>query len=181
MATAAIIRNHITPTPAILMPDVTSTYDYWPANFIVVATTAIAVVLVVLVHYEGLTFLNRYLKTAPGQRRRMVLYAICSLLGLHILEIWIFGFGYHLLLKWPAVGQIGGFIAGQASAPTIHSIFDHVYFSATVFTTVGFGDLSPSGPIRFMAGTEGLTGLVLAGWSASFTYLEMERYWPRRS
>jgi hypothetical protein len=160
--------------------DITARYDYWPANFVVVFATAIAVVVVVLVHYEGLTFLNGHLRTAPRRRRRMVLYAICSLLGLHILEIWIFGLAYHLLLKWPAVGQIGGQGLWQITAPAINGIFDHVYFSATVFTTVGFGDLSPSGPIRFMAGTEGITGLVLAGWSASFTYLEMERYWRPR-
>jgi hypothetical protein len=34
--------------------------------------------------------------------------------------------------------------------------------------------------MRFMAGVEGLVGLVLIGWSASFTYLEMQRYWPTR-
>jgi hypothetical protein len=59
-------------------------------------------------------------------------------------------------------------------------VFDAIYFSASVFTTLGFGDLSPVGPIRFVAGTEALTGLVLIGWSASFTYLEMQRYWSTR-
>lgn len=29
------------------------------------------------------------------------------------------------------------------------------------YATVGFGDLAPVGPIRFMAGTEALTGFVL--------------------
>ena len=47
------------------------------------------------------------------------------------------------------------------------------------YTTVGFGDVTPVGPIRFMAATEALTGLVLITWSASFTYLEMERFWGR--
>jgi hypothetical protein len=56
-------------------------------------------------------------------------------------------------------------------------VFDVIYFSAITFTTVGFGDLSPVGPIRFLSGTEALTGFVLITWSASFTYLEMERFW----
>lgn len=30
-----------------------------------------------------------------------------------------------------------------------------------------------------VAGTEALTGFVLIGWSASFTYLEMEKFWRR--
>ena len=56
---------------------------------------------------------------------------------------------------------------------------DYVYFSALTNTTVGFGDFVPSGPVRFLAGMEALTGLVLITWSASFTFLEMQRYWDR--
>jgi len=37
----------------------------------------------------------------------------------------------------------------------------------------------PSGPLRFMAGMEALTGLVLIGWTASFMYLQMRRVWKR--
>ena len=48
------------------------------------------------------------------------------------------------------------------------------------YTTIGFGDLAPVGPIRFLAGTQGLVGFVLISWSASFTYLEMERCWRAR-
>jgi hypothetical protein len=150
-------------------------YTNWGANFAVVATTIIAVATAALTHYEGLRWINRQLESTRRHqhvRRRSVLYAIFALLLLHILEIWIFGLAYHGLLLWPAVGVLQGAIG--------HSVFDHVYFSATVFTTVGFGDLSPMGPIRFLAGTEGLTGLVLVGWSASFTYLEMEHLWRPR-
>jgi hypothetical protein len=42
---------------------------------------------------------------------------------------------------------------------------------------VGFGDLVPHGAIRFMTGMEALTGLVMITWSASFTFLEMQRDW----
>jgi hypothetical protein len=56
---------------------------------------------------------------------------------------------------------------------------DAVYLSAETFTTVGFGDLAPRGAIRFLAGTEALTGFILITWSASFLYLEMEQYWRK--
>ena len=59
-------------------------------------------------------------------------------------------------------------------------MLDAVYMSAVTFTTVGFGDLAPVGPIRFLAGTLALTGFVLITWSASFTYLEMTRDWRER-
>lgn len=150
-----------------------SAYTNWPVNVVVVLMTVVAVMLAVLIHYEGLQFFSarqaarRHLRTG----RRTVLYVVFWLLGLHIAEIWTFGLAYHFLLMWPDVGRIVGL-------PSTH-LFDHVYFSATVFTTIGFGDLSPAGPIRFMAGTEGLTGFLLIGWSASFTYLEMETLWRK--
>ncbi|RZA02340.1 MAG: two pore domain potassium channel family protein, partial [Moraxellaceae bacterium] len=45
------------------------------------------------------------------------------------------------------------------------------------FTTLGLGDITPVGAIRFLAGTEALTGFVLVTWSASFTFVEMQRFW----
>jgi hypothetical protein len=51
--------------------------------------------------------------------------------------------------------------------------------SAMTYTTVGFGDVVPVGAIRFVAGLEALTGLVMITWSASYTFLEMQRDWSR--
>ena len=34
--------------------------------------------------------------------------------------------------------------------------------------------------MRLVAGVESLNGLVLIGWSASFTYLTMEEFWGRK-
>jgi len=47
-----------------------------------------------------------------------------------------------------------------------------------VFTTVGFGDLVPTGAIRVLSAAEGLAGLAMITWSASFTFLAMQRLWP---
>ena len=57
------------------------------------------------------------------------------------------------------------------------SLMDCVYFSFTVFSTVGFGDIEPTGNLRYLTGIESLTGLVLITWSASFLYIEMQRHW----
>jgi hypothetical protein len=59
------------------------------------------------------------------------------------------------------------------------NLLDQVYYSAVVYTTLGFGDVVPGGAIRFLTGVESVTGLVLITWSASFTFLEMQRYWGR--
>ncbi len=143
-------------------------YSDWPVNLVVVFVTLAAVVLCVLTHYEGLLFTSRRLAHLGGPPRVKVLYAITSVLALHVTEIWIFGLAFWLLLRLPEFGHLG---------PGALHLFDYIYFSSATYTTVGFGDLAPVGPIRFLAGTEGLVGFVLITWSASFTYLEMERFW----
>jgi hypothetical protein len=147
-------------------------YEYWDANLLVVIATILAVGSAVMVHYEGLGVLSNWLlKRQEHHQRIKVLYAIFGILFLHIIEIWIFGFFGWLLLEYPNTGTVNG------AHPLI--LLDSVYLAAASFTTVGFGDLTPVGPIRFLSGTTGLTGLVLITWSASFTYYEMERFWRK--
>jgi hypothetical protein len=148
-------------------------YQHWDANVMVVLATALAVCAVVLVHYEGLNQLSLWLvRRSEGQRRRKVLYGIFGVLALHVAEIWIFGFTVWGLLHRAGTGSVAG----------VHTLglLDAVYLSAATYTTLGFGDLAPVGPIRFTAGTMALTGFVLVTWSASFTYLEMSRDWRER-
>lgn len=147
-------------------------YPHWDANFLVVLATTIAVGAVVLIHYEGLAVISAWLAKRREQiSRRKVLYGIFSVLALHVVEIWVFGITVWLLLKYPNAGSVVGANPLQ--------LFDAVYLAAVTYTTVGFGDVAPIGPIRFIAGTMSLTGFVLITWSASFTYLEMERFWRK--
>ena len=147
-------------------------YSNWMANTVVVIATIAAVCLCALIHYDGLNLLVRGLARRPDhQPRRKVLHGIFAILALHIVEIWLFGLTYWLLLLWPETGSV-------ATAVPV-GLLDSVYLSAMTYTTVGFGDLAPLGPVRFLSGTEALTGFVMITWSASFTYLEMERFWRR--
>jgi Ion channel len=152
-------------------------YDNWAVNFTVVAAAAGAVALCVLVHYEGLLLTSRGLQRMGGQQRVKVLYGIFSMLILHVTEIWIFGAVIWILLQWPAYGHI---VSGVSKDLGMLGLLDSVYLSAITYTTVGFGDVVPVGPIRFVSGMEALTGFLMIGWSASFTYLEMERFWRGR-
>ncbi|MEN9704570.1 MAG: hypothetical protein RLZZ393_449 [Pseudomonadota bacterium] len=147
-------------------------YDHWHVNFLVVLATAATVALVVLVHYECLVWLSARLARAGTPPRRKVLYSIYTLLGVHITEIWMFGIAIRLLLLVHGSGHVVGM--------AMPNFMDSVYLSAITYTTVGFGDLVPVGALRFLSGTEALTGLVLITWSASFTYIEMEKFWRRQ-
>ena len=45
------------------------------------------------------------------------------------------------------------------------------------YTSLGLGDVWPTGVLRLITGLEALNGLILIAWSASFTYLSMEKFW----
>jgi hypothetical protein len=146
-------------------------YGLWIANTTVVAGTVVTVCLCVLLHYEMLNLLSRWMIALRGRKRRRVLFAIFGLLSVHVAEIWIFGVAFALMLLSPSFGAGHG-VDGR--------LLDYVYVSAMIFSTVGTADAYLTGPVRFLAGTEALTGLLLITWSASFTFLEMQRFWRNR-
>ena len=139
------------------------------ANATVVLVTLAAVVMCVLVHYEGLVITQRRIAHPHTHRRAKVLHAILLVLALHVIEICIFGLAFWALLQCGDCGSIAG----------AQGVLDTIYLSAMSFTTVGFGDVTPVGGLRLLAAMEALTGFVLIAWSASFTYLEMERFWRK--
>ena len=143
-------------------------------TWIVVATTLLVISMCIGLHYEILSHCRRYLTTISARRRRRVLFLILIILLAHTIEIWLFAIGYYVLLDVFSAGELA---SGTLAAPGIQSFVDYVYYSAVVYTTVGFGDLIPVGPIRFMTGMEALLGLVMITWSASYTFLEMQRDW----
>lgn len=147
-------------------------YANWLTNGLVVSTTLVLVLVSVVGHYEGLNWLARRLSRREGLRRPRVLYAVLGAITLHIAQIWLFGLGIWALLLLPDSGAIVGISQAR--------LLDAVYLSAATFSTVGFGDVAPIGPIRFLIGTEAVIGLMLIAWSATFTFFEMERNWRER-
>lgn len=148
-------------------------YSHWGVNALVVFVTAATVAGAVLLHYEGLRWIAGGLLKLPAIRRRKVLFGVYGVILLHVVEIWLFGAALWALTSVPWAGRISG------AAAT--GFLDAVYLSASTFATVGFGDLAPVGALRFLSGTESLTGFILITWSASFLYLEMQESWRRRS
>ncbi|GJL55491.1 MAG: hypothetical protein NPIRA02_26230 [Nitrospirales bacterium] len=92
----------------------------------------------------------------------------------HVIEVWVFGFGYFYLTRFKEFDWLEGVV----SQPTLE---DCGYYSFVTYTTLGFGDLIPKGPIRFLTGMEALKGLLLITWTASFMYLQMQRFWQTGS
>jgi len=121
------------------------------------------------VHYEFLYQLTRWLPKMHIAHRKRIGFGVIVALIAHGIEIWIFGAAYYFLHRSGKWGNFEGNYDG--------SLFDSVYYSATTYTTLGFGDIAPFGELRFLTGVESLTGLVMITWTASFLYIEMTRYW----
>lgn len=138
--------------------------------------------LCVAVHYEGLNLLER-LSIAERRfirrRRHRMLLLMLGVVGLHIAEVWMFALVYAgLHASVPAVGSL----AWNSPLPFPPEDFSsHLYFSGVCYTSLGMGDLIPTGILRMLSVSEALIGLVLIGWSVSFTFLMMQRLWGDRS
>ena len=126
------------------------------AYVIAIAVTA----LCVGVHYLAMKRLHARFGGSSGG----VVWLVGGLIAAHAVEIWLFGIAYFALAGTP----FGSIHQGS-------SLLDSVYFSAACYTTLGIGDLYPIGPLRAMAATEGLVGLVFIAWSASLVFLHLQK------
>lgn len=122
-----------------------------------------------VLHYEVLRMLNARLPQLRIPDRLKLVVVILGTFVAHAAEMLLYGAALYVLIAWFDAGQL----VGSADPLWVTTL----YFSAQTYTSLGFGDISPTGPIRLIAGIESLNGLLLIGWSASFTYIAMERFW----
>jgi hypothetical protein len=136
---------------------------------VVVLACLLLIALTTLIHYEVLRALNARLAALTIPARTKLLVVIFTAFAAHFLEMAIYGLALFALVVHMNVGSLTG--------PAGFSLTNCLYFSAETYTSLGFGDLTPVGPVRLLAGVEALNGLLLIGWSASFLYIAMERFW----
>ena len=133
---------------------------------------SLVIVLVVLIHYEFLYRMSRAIPKMKIKHRFRIVFGVLGALIAHSIEVWLFAIIYYLLPWFENLGSL----TGDFDA----SLMDSAYFSYTTYTTLGFGDIQPHGPIRHFVGLESLTGLLLITWTASFLYFEMQHYWNKK-
>jgi len=133
-------------------------------------TSVVLVITTITTMYETLRLTSNHLADLPVPPRARIIVVVLSAFVGHTLAVWTYGFAYWLVaVQW----KLGSF----AGLP-VEDFFDCLYFSVVTYTSLGFGDQVPVAHARLIAGVEALNGLLLIGWTASFTYLAMERYWP---
>lgn len=128
-----------------------------------------------LITYEILGCVWNVLPRLTISRRLRVLLIIVPIFAAHIISIWIYAGVYFLVENFTAFGHLTGSIV--PAALTYESFIERLYFSASTYASLGLGDIVPNKDLRMLAGAEVLNGLVMIGWTVSFTYLTMEKFW----
>lgn len=133
------------------------------------ALTAFSILFCVFLHYEGLRALAYFVEHVHHAPRRYIIVIILGTIALHIVSVGVFAVVYYLAVE---IWQISAF--GNSFN---HSALDYFYYSAQVYTTLGFGDLAPVGPLRILTSVQPIGALILFAWSGSFTYLTINKLW----
>jgi Ion channel len=136
---------------------------------VAIAACAFLLVATTVIHYEVLRLMSAGLPVLRIRPRMQLVFVIVGAFAAHFVEILLYGFAYYLLATQFGVGHMGD----PGALPFTRCL----YFSAETYTTLGYGDVLPHGDLRLLAGVEALNGMLLIGWTASYTYLSMARFW----
>jgi hypothetical protein len=135
----------------------------------VAASCAVLLIATTFIHYEVLRLLSAALPALGMQARPKLIIVILSTSVAHGLEIALYGLAFYLLAAYLGEGTLGD--------PAHLTFARCLYFSAETYSSLGYGDFVPTGDLRLLAGMEALNGLLLIGWTTSYTYIAMARFW----
>ena len=111
--------------------------------------------MLVLIHW--LAGVCQVLESPSAPRRSWLLLRVfLGIVLLHLIQV-----GLWAVVYWLA-----------HEVPTLETA---VYFSLVTYTTIGFGDVVLGPGWRVLAGIEGLTGVLLIGWSTAFVFAIVNR------
>ena len=130
-----------------------------------IAISAALFVTTAYLHLASLRFCSGRMASVPMRSHTRVLSIVSLLFVTHLFQIGLFAGGFWIAGAWFGIGDFEG------------SDMAHPYFSAVMYTSLGIGDIVPTGHLRFLAGVEALNGLLLIAWSASFLFSTMNRLW----
>ena len=122
----------------------------------------------VLIHTIGLIGVTQLMKYVrrwfrlhrhEAGRTFAMIATVLALFVVHSVEVWL----------WAAVYLV---------TETLPDIGVAVYFSLTTFATIGFGDVVLAEDWRLLSALEGVSGLILIGWSTAYLVAASTRHGP---
>jgi Ion channel len=138
--------------------------------FLSMSLSLILVLATISIHFEVLRWTSAILPRCGTAGRGRVLVVVFGAFTAHLLEVVLYGGAFYTLEHVVTVGDLAGRHGD--------SFMDYLYYSMVMYTSLGLGDVFPTGHLRVLSGIEALNGLMMIGWSTSFTFLAMRSYWP---
>ena len=134
------------------------------AMILAIVISAVTFVLSGALHYAIVSGAFRHLGAASYHRGRKLVTALCVSGIAHLAAASLYALAYGL-------GR--ALEIGDLSGDTPTTAMDVFYFSLVSYTSLGLGDIVPTGHLRFVAGVEALNGFLLISCSAAMLFLFM--------
>ncbi len=131
-----------------------------PLTFIALALLTACVII----ETAGILFLVHWL----ARVRHIIASSSVSRRGVLLLRLFLWIVLLHLI-------QVGLWAVVFWTAGQLPTFETALYFSLAAYTTIGFGDVVLPAGWRVLGGIEGLTGILLVGWSTAFTFAVINR------
>lgn len=145
-------------------------------NYVMIEHLWEAIVLSILlilvstaIFYEILSLTLIVIAKYHLHQRLLMLLLVVAIFSANIIAIFVYAVAYWGAVNWLGFEQLSGF------DPT--EFFGYIYFSAATYSSLGIGDIFPHGAAQLITGVEVLNGLILIGWSATFTYFSVQKLW----
>ena len=130
------------------------------------------IIFCVAVFYEIMAHVWLALPKLDTRPRAQILFTVLASFVGHTISVWAFGLVYYVLANYFHFGTLTGAID--------HELIDYVYFSSVSYSSLGFGDVYATEGLQLLVGVEAILGLILIGWTITFTYIVTERYLAHR-
>lgn len=96
-----------------------------------------------LMHVRAMSFVITATRRAPDSQPGRLLFALYTLATAQIVEAGLYAVGF----SFDEILGIGGF-----AQDNVDSFMDVFYFSVVNYSSLGLGDIYPTGHLRFLAG-----------------------------
>lgn len=118
---------------------------------------AVGLTAAVLIQIGGLSLISQLVNRLSARPDAVAQTWQIAIMGLVVYLLFVL----HL-------AQIGIYAAISVATGAIPAVHTALYFSAATFTTIGGGVVQTEEPWQFFAALQGLSGIVMVGWSIAF-------------
>lgn len=136
---------------------------------VILLISIVAVFAATALFYECLCFLSRFTVGTVRKHRTVMFVIVSGIFSAHAAAVFIYTIFYWGLIHYAGYEDLVGNVEDH--------FLTYLYFSVTTYSSLGIGDVTPVGSMRFLAGVEAINGLILIAWSGAFTYFIIQTMW----